>query len=201
MKSLEALLVLVAQGYVVRYFRAPQVLECWLLGPELDTIPFDRQYFEQVADAARAKEAVDRILHAPLLTSDAIESYGFRPDVPSETPAIEPESLNETGTLEVLWKGKAEKPGNRYRYLNVSRFHLQQFLKAESPWAYLTQVIQLRGCSRYFKVGDRPAVAADSVRLQLQQSIDAIVGDQPARTDSLQRLYDSAAPATQPEVA
>lgn len=181
------LFALVANGYVVRYYRAPQVLECWLLGPLQEVVPFDKGLFEQVCDAARAKEASERILHKPLPDSGALESYGFRPYQESEVPAIEPESLLEEGILEVIFaKGK-----NRYRYHNVSRFHLQQFLKAASKRDYLLNVIA-KECSNVERVSDRPAVAADTVRLELQQSIDALAPDQ---KNPFQALYDSAGTA------
>lgn len=200
MDSLE-LLALVAQGYVVRYFRGPQVLECWLLGPNLETVPFDAVHFEGVCEAARAAEAAERITHKPL-DSGAIESYGYRPLDPDEPPANEPAYLNGLGTLELKWKGSPQKPGRVYRYYEVSRFHLQQFLKSASKRDYVINVIQVRGCSYFEHHVPRPAVAAETIRLDIMRSIDALAPlTEPMRTDSMQALWDSAPPTTRPEGA
>lgn len=188
MRDLFDLLALVAEGYVLRKFRAPQEFECWLEGPNLEAIPFDPEHYDQIRAACVAYADADRIPQERMTGSDAIESWGFRPDIPSESKPDDPGFLSETGTLEVHFIGRGDRIGERYRYFGVPRLHQIKFLKAQYPLVYLNGFIAKNYA--YQRMAERPPVSTCIVRLQLRDSIDALLKSQ--RTTSLQALYDSA---------
>lgn len=181
------LFALVAQGYVLRKYREPQVFECWLEGPDFETVPFDREHYDAVRAAVMARVEADRIRHSDMSGSNSIESSGYRPDLGEEPDADDPSYLSCTGTLEVRFKGTPDKPGSLYRYYGVTRAHQIAFLKAESARSYLNGFIAKT--YPYERMSDRAPVATCSTRLALRNAITAAAEE---RSRSLQALYDSA---------